>query len=173
MSAYDPPAALEGPNSGLTEQVADWIWSGRPTAANNLRGEHFHSISAKAQENWRVVARHVLKRLADAGFCGPGGPPRPVAEGWSYAWLYEGSKWEIIEEGGDGAVALVCNPQDVPLLVAAPRLLAAAEAMLAAFGPDVPDALLEPAKGLAAAVLEALGPSASSPVAPPGPAPTA
>jgi hypothetical protein len=116
---YDPPAQLEGPNNGLTEMVAEFLWheigSGDPT--RTLR----ENTSPMEARGWRSVAGRLLANLFSHGMVGPGGPVDSYAIGWSYAWVYEADNWEIIDSDG-GGVALVLNDWDVPLMLAAPRM---------------------------------------------------
>jgi len=130
--AYDPPADLEGADNGLVEAVAAKIWANRAQLFNKRATPHeFGRQSLAVRASWRKTAEETLRYLFALGFTGPGGPPRDPETGWCYAWNWECNNWEIIDSTG-GAVALVVNDQDVPLLIAAPRMEAAITALLAA-----------------------------------------
>lgn len=128
---YDPPAALEGPNNGLTEEVADRLWRNRKTKSGFRGLLDFTLESTTVKNSWRETAADLLDWMYRIGFSGPAGPPRRFGERYSYAWNYECANWEIVDED-KGCVATIPNEEDVPLLMAAPRMmLAIAEFLLA------------------------------------------
>lgn len=125
----DPPTALEGPNSGLTEQFAEFLWgtmTDQLQTGMTLRA----SVSVMEARGWRRLAEGCLAYLFTLGMRGPGGP-QPEG-GWTYAWVYEASNWEIVDADG-GGVALVLNDRDVPMMLAAPRMAEAIQALLTKF----------------------------------------
>lgn len=128
---YDPPAALEGPNNGLTEAVAEFLWHdlGGGDRERTLK-ENTSIMEARA---WRGAAERLLSMLFGMGMVGPAGVPNklPGAE-WTYGWVYEAANWEIIDAEGAG-VALVLNDADVPMMLAAPVMAGAIKAVMARF----------------------------------------
>lgn len=127
--AYDPPAELEGPNNGLVEALAARLWE--------QRGRHYHRRGAtfdrdagpQTKDQWRTTARMVLSFMFELGFVGPAGAPEPPAR--NYCWNNEANKWEVLDSDG-GFVALVREPDDVPIFIAAARLVDAVPVFLEA-----------------------------------------
>lgn len=127
---YDPPVALEGPNTGLSEAVAQKLWLLRQEAqGREIITTWEEPASAAVKASWRKTTLKLLDWLWRIGFTGPGGPPRAAAAGWRYAWNYPIGAWEIIDDNS-GCVACVPNEEDVPLILAAPRMAFAIVSLL-------------------------------------------
>ncbi len=126
---YDPPVALEGRNSGLTEGLAGKLW--REIGGGGRDQELKDGAKPMEADGWRRVARGVIAYLGRLGFTGPGGPPRDQGD-WECRFVNDASNWEIVTDKGEG-VALVLNETDVPLLIAAPTMRTAIIAALEAF----------------------------------------
>lgn len=125
----DPPAKLEGPNNGLTESVAQFLWSvmtDQKDTGMTMRA----SVTVMEARGWRRLADSLIQYLLSLGMVGPGGQNPP--DGWTQAWVYEADEWEIVDEDG-GGVALVLNGEDVPMMLAAPRMAAAIGVLLTKF----------------------------------------
>jgi hypothetical protein len=132
LSPYCPPVELEGPHSGLVEQLAQRLWrkvrdcSAKPEAAGlewEGRPEHVKAV-------WREVAHDALLMLFDIGFVGPAGEPKADRfEGLSYCWNYLASEWQVNDADG-GYVALVRETPDLEVMLAAPGMRSAIRALL-------------------------------------------
>lgn len=122
----DPPTAIEGKHSGLTEGLADRLW--RRIGGGNESDEMRTTADPMVADAWRRVALDAIGWLLELGMRGPGQEhePREWVPGWSYDCL----EWAIYD-GDKGCVCLVPNVADVPLLLAAPRMDTAIRAVLA------------------------------------------
>lgn len=130
-SAFDPPAEIEGPDNGLIEALADRIWSYRARYYAKHRLD-FTRQSKEVRNDWRETAKDALTFMFGLGFQGPAGrPDQDRFERLTYAWLYSGATWEILDEAG-GYVALVNDNSDMELMLAAPGMRSAIKALLAA-----------------------------------------
>jgi hypothetical protein len=124
---YDSRPELEGPDNGLLEAVAAKLWCRRSYQfAHNITWE---SQTQQVKSGWRIAAGEVLTFLIDLGFTGPGGLPTAPGAGLDYGWCYEAADW-VIYDGNKGCVALVGDPTDVPLFLAAPKMRDAIQALL-------------------------------------------
>lgn len=130
---YDPPEAIEGPNNGLVEAVAERLWikrTGYQHSGPGYRHRTFEQQTAQVKESWRAAAREMLEFLFDIGFVGPAGQPDPARfDGLNYSWLYAAHCWEIQDSEG-GYVALVNEVPDLELMMAAPAMRGAIRSLL-------------------------------------------
>jgi hypothetical protein len=138
LTPYCPPVELEGPHSGLVEQMAQRLWrkarefSRQPLASVG----DWESRPEWVKIAWREVAHDALMMLFDIGFVGPAGDPKSDRfEGLSYCWNYQASEWQINDDEG-GYVALVRETPDLEVMLAAPAMRAAIRALLEPLPPN-------------------------------------
>lgn len=141
VTPYCVPPELEGPDNGLVEQVAERLWRKAkefsPTG-KGLSDNGWEDRPEKVKQAWREVAYDALLMMFDIGFVGPAGHPDPERfDRMTYGWNYEANNWEILD-GEGGYVALVADPTDVELIMAAPKMMTAINALLGAIPPGHP-----------------------------------
>jgi hypothetical protein len=132
LTPYCPPVELEGPHSGLVEQMAERLWrKTRPFSAKPVDdAAEWATRPENVKTAWREVAHDSLLMLFDLGFIGPAGEPKSDRfEGLSYCWNYFASEWQINDADG-GYVALVRETPDLEIMLAAPAMRAAILALL-------------------------------------------
>lgn len=143
LTPYCPPVELEGPHSGLVEQMAQRLWRkaaeyGGPAARGAVE-EGWDNRPERIKTAWRDIAYDSLTMLFDLGFVGPAGPPKSAErfQAFNYCWNYNASEWQINDAEG-GYVALVRETPDLEMMLAAPAMWKAIHALLEAIPADHP-----------------------------------
>lgn len=142
LTPYCPPVELEGPDSGLVEQMAQRLW--RKAAEYSPKGKAlpvdatWDSRPDSVKLAWREVAYDALLMLFDIGFVGPAGHPDPKRfEGLNYCWNYIAAEWQINDSDG-GYIALVRETPDLEIMLAAPKMRQAIKDLLGIVPPSHP-----------------------------------
>lgn len=131
VTPYCPPVDLEGPHSGLVEQLAQRLWRrAREYSTKQVPAGDWESRPDNVKWAWRAIAYDALTMLFDIGFIGPAGAPKADRfEGLSYCWNYLASEWQINDAEG-GYVALVRETPDLEIMLAAPAMRTAIKGFL-------------------------------------------
>lgn len=139
LTPYCPPVELEGPHSGLVEQMAERLWrKARSYSRKAVEAASWADRPENVKTAWREVAYDALLMLFDIGFTGPAGEPKADRfEGLSYCWNYLASEWQINDAEG-GYVALVRETPDLEIMLAAPSMRNAIHKVLEAIPPGHP-----------------------------------
>lgn len=130
VGPLDPNTECEGVNTGLTEQVAEWLW--REVGGSGEKFDHFgclRDINPMEAFGWRLVADKLIRLLLELGMRGPG-PGPDVSGTWTTPWNYNIGDWSVQDEAG-GFVAQLLDGDAAHLITAAPGMRNAILATLA------------------------------------------